>query len=59
MRANPTAADNNVTIVNYRGLSRSDRALRLMQSNSGAIHSSNGVTVATCALDGCSEFSRL
>ena len=33
----PTAADYNVAIVNYRRLTRSDRALRLMQTNSGAI----------------------
>jgi len=35
--ANPAAADYNVAIVDYRGLTRSDRALRLMQTNSGAI----------------------
>ena len=33
----PTAADYNVAIVNYRGLTRSDRALRVVQTNSGAI----------------------
>ena len=27
----------NIAIVNYRGLTRSDRALRLVQTNSGAI----------------------
>jgi hypothetical protein len=33
----PTAADYNVAIVNYRGLTRSDRALWLVQTNSGTI----------------------
>ena len=33
----PTATEHNVAIVNYRGLTRSDRALRLVQTNSGAI----------------------
>src|SRR5215208_3413072 len=33
----PTAAKHNVAIVNYRGLTWSDRALRLVQTNSGAI----------------------
>ena len=31
--ADPTAAEYNVAIVNYRGLTRSDRAQRLVQTN--------------------------
>ena len=49
----PTAAEYNIAIVNYRGLTRSDRALRVVQTNSGAIifqrrHSRNrsGMTIA-------------
>ena len=36
--ANPTATEDNVTIVNYRGLSRSDGALRVVQTNVGRDH---------------------
>ena len=34
----PTAADYNVAIVNYRGLTRSDRALRVVQTQFGRDH---------------------
>ena len=43
----PTAADHNIAIVNYRGLTRSDRTLRVVQSHSWARSFSNGSTVAT------------
>jgi len=35
--AYPTAPDDDVTIVNYRGLSGGDRALRFMQTNPSAM----------------------
>src|SRR5262249_17232475 len=35
--ANPAAAENNVTVINYRSLSGSYSALRLAQSHAGAI----------------------
>ena len=50
----PTAADYNIAIVNYRGLTRSDRALRLVQTNSGAIIFQRRHRRRLCR-DGCSE----
>jgi hypothetical protein len=35
--ANPTAAEDNIAVVYYRGLSGRNGALRLMQANSRAI----------------------
>src|SRR5437764_15480700 len=35
--AYPTAPDDDVTIVNYRGLSGGDRTLRIMQTNPSAM----------------------